>query len=70
MMHIDSEILLIDDNPSHAKAFELALLDPAPPNRSSNGSRPSKRESKAWPTRDAGQYFSISHCRTVRASAP
>ncbi len=26
-MHLDSEILLIDDNPSHAKAFELALLD-------------------------------------------
>jgi diguanylate cyclase (GGDEF)-like protein/PAS domain S-box-containing protein len=27
MMHIDSEILLIDDSASHAEAFELALLD-------------------------------------------
>ena len=69
MSRANNDILLIDDDPSHAKAFEEALIASGDVSIEFRmGQNPVRAASKDWLTREFGQFFSIFFCPIARAS--
>ena len=63
MSRAHNDVLLIDDDPSDAKAFEEALIASlVTAHRISNGLEPSPAASNNLPVKEYGQSFSTSSC--------